>query len=408
MPRKTTWIVIAAMYVLVAAVLILGVTNLPAEAQSAATSTPQASATVNGGSATWTLLSRTFTSQYPKGFTFTIQATSNAGDIESAGVFWSHAPGNQRRRPATYDATTKTWTAVWAAAPTDAVPAWVGVDYWFVLTDVKGNTYQTDKQHTEYADTTKAWGRAESDDIIVFWEKPLPDSIGQMTLDAMAKTRELYRRAWGRLLSYKPRAILYKDVQSFSEWAPGQGNEQSILGQTAAAWGGTVQRNSGFGLEDFAYGTVTHEVGHLYQFDLHMVADSWWIEGDATFFEYHQQYDYEAHARQLASDPRFPTLHDGYSTTGNTARDGYDVGYSFIKYLTDTYGLDTHKKILDNLIGGKTLFDSIEAATGKSIGDVEFGFRKWLGMKDPTVPTPIPTEELLFPPTPDYSVTATP
>jgi hypothetical protein len=167
-------------------------------------------------------------------------------------------------------------------------------------------------------------------------------------------------------------------------------------------WGGTVQRNSRYGIDDLAYGTVPHEVGHLYQNELNMVADGWWIEGDATFFELQQGYDYLEHARELLQDPAFPSLRDGISISGPNARDGYDVGYAFVKYLVDTYGLEIHKTILDNMIRGKPLFDAIAAATDKPFDEIEYDFREWMGAPDPTVPTAFPTVEIQFPPTPTY------
>ncbi len=399
---RTRAVVLASVIIVVLAAMFAGM-SLSAIAQSS-TSTPGANVTptVNGGNAKWTIKSRTFTSQYPHGFTFTIQASSTGGDLKSVRVYWRHGPVSQQSRPATYDPKKKTWTAVWEVTPGGgAVPAWVAVNYWFSLIDAQDNAYQTDVQHTEYADNTKPWGRAESDDIIVFWQKPLSDDVGQMVLDAMAKVREKYRTAWGRLLSYKPRAILYANLQSYAEWDASPTGAQHTLGITSASWGGTVQRNAN-DIQDLTYGTVPHEIDHLYQADLNMVAESWWIEGDATFFEMHQMYDYEEHARELAQEPNFPALRNGISTTGNHARDGYDIGYAFIKYLTDTYGLEIHKKILDNMVHGKALFDAIAAATDQPFDDVEYDFRVWLGVPDPTLPTALPTIEVQFPPTPTY------
>jgi hypothetical protein len=407
MKRRSS--ILAAAYGALSLILVFNMVAAPVEAQpqaraqqSTSTPIPKIPPTVNGGNAKWSIRSRTFSSQYPKGFTFTLQASSTGGELKSAKVYWRHGPESQRSVPATYDPKTKTWTAVWEAKPGgDAVPAWVAVNYWFSLVDAQDNVYQTDVQHTEYADNTKEWGRAESEDIIVFWQKPLPDSVGQKTLDALAQNREKYRAAWGRLLSYKPRAILYANLKSYSEWDFGRGAEHT-LGMTSSSWGGTVQRNAN-DIEDLTYGTVPHEIAHLYQGDLNMVAESWWIEGDATFFEIHQMYDYEARARDLALDPSFPSLRNGVSTRGNNARDGYDIGYAFIKYLTDTYGgIEVHRTTLQNMVKGKGLFDAIAAATDLPFDEVEYDFRVWLGVPEPTLPTPLPTLSVQFPPSPTY------
>ena len=399
--RSAFWLAIA--YGIATLSLIAGAMALPVRAQSL-TSTPTIgpTATVNGGNAQWSIQSRTFASRYPKGFTFTIQATSTGGAIKAVKTFWRYSPSTRHSRAAAYDPAAKAWIMAWEPRPgEESVPAWVSIDYWFVLTDASDNSYITDEIHAEYTDKTRAWGRAESEDIIVYWEKSLPDQIGQLAIEAMAKNRELYRRAWGRLLSYKPRAILYANAKSFGEWAPGIDTEH-ILGTTSRTWGGTAQRNSEYGIVDLAYGTIPHEIGHLYQFDLGMVADSWWIEGDATFFELHQEYDYEQRARDLAQEADFPSLQDNIPTRGDNARNGYDIGYSFIKYLTNTYGIEVHQKILGYMTKGSVLFDAITKATGKPFDDVELGFRQWLGVPDPTLPTRVPTLIFEFPPTPTH------
>ncbi|MFN8420115.1 MAG: hypothetical protein U0528_12860 [Anaerolineae bacterium] len=82
------------------------------------------------------------------------------------------------------------------------VPAWVGLQYWFVLEDEQGNTYQTQTWQAEYADDTKSWGRAGRGHHRVLGASD-PDSFGQLALDAMKEQREFYRAAWGSLLSYK-------------------------------------------------------------------------------------------------------------------------------------------------------------------------------------------------------------
>src|SRR5215468_9718026 len=56
------------------------------------TVTPLPSPTGNGGSATWTIGANTFTSNYPDGFNFTVQAQSSGGKITLATINWLHAP----------------------------------------------------------------------------------------------------------------------------------------------------------------------------------------------------------------------------------------------------------------------------------------------------------------------------
>ena len=93
-------------------------------------------------------------------------------------------------------------------------------------------------------------------------------------------------------------------------------------------------------MRDIAYGTVLHEIAHLYQDAFtFMPAGNWFIEGNATFFERQQYYDYEA-AVDAAAAGQLPALLEGTGPgVSGVTRAGYDIGYTFWVWLTDNYGL---------------------------------------------------------------------
>jgi len=218
-----------------------------------------------------------------------------------------------------------------------------------------------------------------------------------MVIDAMAEQRETYRAAWGDLLPYKPRAILFGDRDAWLEWRVGLSNPR-VIGQTSDDWGGTAQVLSGGDLVDMAYGTVPHEVAHLYQAAFTIMAPgSWFIEGNATFFELNQQYNYEASIRELAASGRLPALLTGTGpgVSGQNARRGYDIGYTFWKWLVDNYGLDGHRAVIELLDKGMQQNAALEAVTGLTAQEIESRWRVWLGASE-TPPTLFPTPTLFF------------
>jgi hypothetical protein len=369
------------------------------------TLTPLPSPTNNGGGATWTIGDPTFASNYPLGWTFTLQAASSAGKIKNASAVWKHSPVSIRRTSGALNETTGTWEFVWENA-SGPVPAWVGIHYWFVFEDEQGNLKTTDSWQAEYADNTKPWGRRESEDIIVYYERPIPDEFGTMVVEAMEKNREKYREGWGNLLTYKPRAIFYATRQSYFEWNQvGSNAGRRDVGLTQSSWGGTVQYNYNGNLREGAYGTVLHEVAHLYQSDKRSASTiTWWVEGQATFFEDFdgQMYDYLDRARQLAQLYGLGSIYEDWGGNAQDLRDPYDLGYAFIRYLTDTYGVEINRRITEEMAGGKQLLDAIPAAVGKPLNEIEYDYRVWLGLSDPTVPTPFPTPAFSFPPTPTF------
>ncbi|MBX3084844.1 MAG: hypothetical protein KF716_24630 [Anaerolineae bacterium] len=372
------------------------------------TLTPPPSPTGNGGTATWTVDSQTFISNYPMGMEFTLKASSSAGEIKNATAIWKLSPVSLQRAAGVFNKETGQWEFLWDSLKSP-MPAWVGLQYWFVLEDEKGNDFTTNSWQAEYADNTRSWGRAESEDIIVYWEHPIDDEFGKLTLDAMAEQRETYRIAWGSLLSYKPRAIYYATRDSYFEWDRTRNSiGRRDVGQTSSSWGGTVQYNYNGNLREGAYGTVLHEVAHLYQSDKRSTTGiQWWTEGQATFFEREQMYDYVGNLKAIAKQQGLGPLRSDWGVYFG-GRTPYDTGYAFIKYLTDTYGLDILDKITQNMRAGKPLLDAIPAAVGKSLDEIEYDYRVWLGLDDPTVPTQMPTLGFSFPPTPTFPPTKTP
>lgn len=386
---------------------LIGLASLPALAQGdapARTAEPEVTADLPGTAEAnpdveWTVGDLTFESNYPRGFTFTAEISSSAAPITRARVVWSHAPGTQRSRSARIDPDTGTLVAEWVVQGSDAVPPWVGVTYTWDVTDAEGNFFETEPLYVEYADDSREWTRTESEDIIVFTQG-LPEEVGPLAVEAMAELRETFRQAWGDLLPYKPRAILFGDQEAWLEWRVGFQNPR-VIGTTRDDWGATVQIVAGGNIEDLAAGTVPHEIAHLYQgeFTL-MTAGSWFIEGNATFFELHQQYDYEASVRELAATGRLPALlaDTGPGVSGQNARRGYDIGYTFWKWFVENYGLDGHRELIQTLKRGTSRDAALEAVTGLSLDEIEGRWRVWLGAS-PVPPTLFPTPTMFFFPT---------
>lgn len=379
-----------------------GVDDTTAQADSLAAYDPGGSTSLSDADIIWTAADFAFESRYPDGFAFTARITSSAGPIVRGRVIWSHVPGTQRSRPIAIDPVTGQLSAVWNVGVGDAVPPWVGITYYWDVGDAQGNSFQTAPQYVEYEDTSRDWLRTESDDIIVFSTGLLPD-VNDLAVAAMAEQRATYRAAWGDLLPYKPRAILFGSRTAWNEWQVGVQND-SVIGVTSDDWGGTAQVVAYGDYTDLAYGTVLHEVAHLYQAEFTlMVPGTWVIEGNATFFERNQMYNYEAAVRSLAASDKLPVLLQGTGpgVSGRTARRGYDVGYTFFKWMTDTYGLEAHRAFIELLGQGVGRNQALEAVTGLAVDEIESRWRVWLGassVASTLIPTPTP---LMFPsPTP--------
>jgi hypothetical protein len=167
-----------------------------------------------------------------------------------------------------------------------------------------------------------------------------------------------------------------------------------------------------FPLEDVAEATVPHEVGHLYQSDKGATStERWWTEGQASFFELVPSYDYIEYAKINAQRYGLASIREGFNVSPSQySRAEYDTGYAFFVYLTETYGLETHFRILQAMQRGSSIIDAVSAATGQSIDAIDQGFRQYMGLTG-AVPTEIPTEGFKLPklpPTPTYVPTKKP
>ena len=358
----------------------------------------------SAGTADWTMKSSAFLSRYPRGFEFTASVESSGGDIVAASVIWSHAPNQLKRREATIEPDGNIYLRWY---PEENLPPWIAVNYYWSLTDSAGNRWRSDWiLGNEYEDNTSQWTRLESTDVIVVVQEGLPVETANLVIRAMADQEATFEAAWGGRLSYKPRVILFSVRDDFERWRGGFSG--TIVGQTSDDWGATVQVITNDDIAQLTYGTVLHEIAHLYQFDFvpdGFPAGSWFTEGDATFFELAQEYDYEERVRTAASDGDLPILLNGFGpSTFSAGPDGqnrwaYDVGFTFWLWVALNYDLDAHRQIVEGLAAGEARDVVLERVLGMDIDEVERAWRLWLG-DSADVPRLAPTPTYpSFPPT---------
>ncbi len=374
--------------VLAALMLFMSMVNVPSQAAPAPTqarfATPLASPTNNGGNAKWTVKQMSFVSHYPGGFDFVLDVSSSAGKVALATVMWRHSTTVPNTMLGTLDESGK-FVAQWKPLADHNIPQWVGIDYWWVVTDGQGNQFETPHGYIEYADNTRKWKRLVSEDAVIHWEASLPAELGTEVASALKRQRPFYMKAWGKLLDYKPQIIIYADADPWKEWQSTV-DVNSVDGETDPHWGSTVQlyrTDAPDPVQYLADGVVLHEVEHLYQqtfgaFGSYRTA-VWFYEGDATYLELYQPYDYLQAVKTLAAKGQLPTLAELSKRADD--RSPYDVGYAFWKYLEVNYGADTHRKVWEQIGKGQPIILALQKATGQKFPDLEANFRVWLGAR---------------------------
>jgi len=385
---------------------------------------PAAPAAQAQGSATFTIEETTFESHYPRGMVFTIKASSSGGDIARAVLFYRLRSGTRSRENADFDAATGAWVAD-PYTEGGGLPPWVDFDYWWMLTDSAGNIFETEPQHGVYADNTREWYSVDTEDITLYWYG-FDESFGQMVADTMARMRPIFEEGWGRLISYKPLAIIFPEGNAWDEYVSG-GNNPDAAGFTSPETGYTLQRLSGlrtpeelmerltrcgrrpevitshdpetWRLQDLA-ATIVHETTHLYQSDFNRSGPAWWQEAQPEYFARQSGYitrDAFGRIAAYAQQYDLPTMQGdgpplGVSTVSADGCNGlgYNMGEVFLTWMLDNYGgLETHRRILEAM-PGHSMGEAIEIATGVPFLDLENQWRASLGLA-PVGPPPTAT-----------------
>ncbi|MBN1963892.1 MAG: hypothetical protein JW910_04560 [Anaerolineae bacterium] len=404
-------LVLGAASLVLLAVLAVGPAPAPAQAQE--------------DDAVFTVGETTLESFYPRGMSFTVQADSSAGEITRATLFLVLRPGTRERFAAGYN----TDLDAWVAEPyrlRGGPPPWLDFDYYWVFGDEADNSFETEAQYGVYADNTRTWYSIDTEDITLYWFGGLPE-LGEYVAQAMEVMREQYTIAWGRTISFKPLAVLFPPDRVWDEMVEG-GNNPNAGGFTSPGDGYTVQRLPGEYTEaEFAeltarcggmynnglatnptewrilreVHTILHEVTHQYQSDFRLNAPTWFTEGQADFFAGLSGFSSRGANGRLANYVSLgydlPTLQGGGpgANVANPLEDGcvalgYNIGDSFLQWLTTTYGLETHLAVIQNM-PGNGMEAALEIATGTSFLDLENRWRATFGLTPVSVlPTVTP------------------
>lgn len=360
----------------------------------------------------------TYRSLYPSGMEFVVTITPPEGvTIDQVTLFYTFSTGKSSRVRAERGEKPNEWVAIPYRAR--GLPPWHEVDaYWGVRT-ADGLSANTEPVHAVYYDAAREWYRAENDDVVVYWYG-MPVELGRYVLDAMVGNRDRYEAGFGMLLPYRPMAVIFPPGSDWSEYKGDETIDDTDFGFTGTIVeeaGSTIQRvrtlepaairadciwnpqnpTAEFQMQQAA-STTTHEVAHLYQNERGVSGPSWWVEGQAMFFETFEEYPVDERLSTLAElrDGDFPTLQGGGPSGGalTAQEDGcthliYDMGSSFMGWLVEYHGgMATYRAIVEDMSRALPLEIALENATGLTFLDLENEWRAYLGV------APVPPEVL--------------
>ncbi len=360
----------------------------------------------------FTLGETTVTSRYPRGMIFTINPQSENGAITDVTLSWRYVHESGDHRQAEYDAERDLWTVhIWESGA--GRPAWTHMRFHWRVRDESGTYVDTEEYEVDYWDPAREWFRMESEDVILYWfgfGEDDPDTIAQNTADRMASATPRQIAGFGRRLSYKPIAVVYPDKATFGEIQGSGIANPRVAGYTSSDLGISVQvlREVPTGPSSCIwaappdywtmehriatiYATTPHEVTHLYQYDVIGYAPGveWVSEGQAEFFANNFR-NGEERLRHLATLQDIPSLltpigSDLPQADGCSAL-SYVVGASFWNFLNIRYGgMETIHQIIEYQKQQKSIYEAVEAITGKPFLEVENEWRTHYGFRPLTL-----------------------
>jgi len=304
-------------------------------------------------------------------------------------------------------------------------PPWPVITYYWDVVDEDGNHYQSGQMQFRYDDARFDWQVLENGDVGVWWHDRSA-SFGQDVFDIAARAVSEQKDLFQVSLEYPVRVVIYNSHAEYEvafDW---------VGGQTVPDYGVTVQVvESSLYQGTWLKKVVPHEISHLYFAQAtHNPAVSipvWLDEGVAQYNEYVDHLLEGTKVREAAKDGTLISLSSLANGFGGYNEErvylAYYESWSAVDFFAKTFGEKSLGALLQAYKSGETTDDAFKAAIGIDAGEFETQWATKMGVPDDyvtptpwalptfrpaptmvvrgqTVPTPRPTQEVVFTETP--------
>lgn len=381
----------------------------------------------------FTITDFTFESLYPNGMEARVTITPPEGvTIRQVVLFYEFATGYRGRVPAQLGAAPDEWIA--RPYEGGGLPPWHDLRIFWRIRVSEDESVETEPVSVVYYDASREWFRTENDVVIVYWYG-MPVELGQVVAEAMTANWPRYIAAFGSELPYKVLSIIYPPGPDWNEFKADTSVDDTDFGATGQLFSdaaSSVQRvrtlepaavraeciwnreNPTVEYQmDLAASTVMHEAGHVHQQEFGVLrGPTWWVEGQATFFESFEDYPIHERLSVLATllDEPFPTFHGNGPSGGpyTASADGcthlvYDMGASFQQWLVaEKGGMDAYRAVIMEIGDGASVVEALETVYAQTFLELENEWRAFLGIApvapeqlDPALALDAPAEPFL-------------
>ncbi len=306
--------------------------------------------------------------ELPRRLSFTLEASSSAGNLSEARIFFSPTGTSVRTsEPIQFDpAPTVSLSHEWNMQ-LNFVPPGAEIEFFWRLTDSAGNTLETEPQRIVAIDPRFEWQTLEDEELAIHWYAG-DAAWGQEMFDTGKQALAQLEEELGTDITEQVSLVAYNSSDDFRAAFPPQ--QDWIGGQAFPDLGITVQI-IGAGERDWMHTVLFHELSHLV---FHQAmegalasAPSWLDEGLAMYNEPESRGSAQEVERAAESGDllRFSQLQGNFGADGPTVGLAYAQSEMIVSYLIDDCGTEGFRAFIRNLVDEDRSVDaSLETACG--------------------------------------------
>lgn len=344
------------------------------------------------------------TSQFPDGLTFSVAAKSSKEIVEIAvrfkvghqksGVYeyFEFVPGKTVETNLFWNTNTRA----------KYIPPGTNITYSFVVTNVEGESVETEKDDFTYSDVRFKWDEVSEGGITVYYHGPVK-ARAQAILDSIVQTMVYTEPVFGDQQKGPIRVTVYNNVKEMLYALPPKSSTVSneLITQGQAFKGIDTLLVLGGGR--LSVGTASHEVAHIL---IHRAGDSvygsvpaWLDEGLAELANVSSSFSYDNAVDFAVHTDRLLPITSMKSLPGNPEDIiiFYGQAKSIVEFMVIKYGPGEMRALMATMQKGVNVDDAIKEVYGVSRLELENLWRDYIGAPayipppdDYELPTPVP------------------
>lgn len=351
---------------------------------------------------------------FPDSLIFRISASSTAGEIVSADLYYSFdgfvsSPSNTRERIDFDPASQVDLEFVWDTVGLTTPPG-MPISYYWRVRDSAGNELISETFLVRYEDIRYDWQVRQNDFIGVWWHDK-PAAFGESVFNIAQQAIQKQRALFDFELNYQIRIVIYNDDAEFHAWHAVE--HDWVGGEAFSDYGITTQIVYGSRAQDsWLQDVVPHEISHLYFAPVtrnpRVSVPVWLNEGVAQYNEFGDtSYALTQVYGAVERGELIPlsSLAEGFGSFDEArVRLAYAESLSAVVYLVEVYGEHGLADVLTAYREGHVTEDAFDVALGLPFSQFEGEWATWLGVPPGQYVTPTPWALPAFPATPTMFV----